>query len=87
VGRAARVLLVPTEVALAFTAERGWHTLPALPPGWEDAAEAQLEADHRRWAAPALSLVPALPVVVTACRPGAGPCRRRHEHASARRTS
>jgi hypothetical protein len=74
---------VPVDLALCFTSARGWHYEPAPPQDWLDAQERLLEADERPQAV--LSLVPALPVPVTACRPGTGPCRRRHEHASARR--
>jgi hypothetical protein len=77
-----------SDIALAFTPELGWHYVQAPPDWWWQLQEDLLEAD----AAPRarLSLVPALPALeprVTSCRPGSGPCRRHHEHASARRSA
>jgi hypothetical protein len=76
---------VPVDLALVFTAGRGWHYEQAPPAWWLEEQERLLAADERPQRA--LSLVPPLPVRVTPCRPGAGPCRRRHEHASERRAA
>jgi hypothetical protein len=84
-----------TDVALAFTADRGWHYAPVPPDWWFDLQDDLLEQDaplipSNRGPVRALSLVPDLPaasVQATACRPGTGPCRRRHEHASIRRVA
>jgi hypothetical protein len=85
--RAPRLLLVPGDVALAFTPGRGWHLLEG-PVGWvEEQVRLSDEMDRR---AGLLRLVPPLDELAerrTACRPGRGPCRRRHEHASERRTA
>lgn len=92
--RAREVLVfVPSEVAWAFTADRGWHVI-ASPPAWwlEQQAEVLDEeaggpprTGGRRAVAARLQLVPALQQPRTACRPGPGPCMRRHEHTSRRR--
>lgn len=104
---AAVLVPVPGEVALAFTAEQGWHLIPPAPSWWLDEQEQLLEQDAGAWAlrcARPTSTTststngPLYPVTVladvravsraqTACRPGAGPCRRRHEHASQRRAA
>lgn len=76
---------MPVDLALVFTAGRGWHYSDAPPAWWFDQQEQLLAADERP--PRALSLVPSLPAPVTACRPGRGPCRRRHEHASQQRAA
>jgi hypothetical protein len=73
-------VLVPHECALAYDG-RSWKLLPAPPAWWLE----EQEELHSREELPALSLVPPLPRRTTACRPGSGPCARRHEHASRRR--
>ena len=82
--RPARWLLDTADLALAFTPELGWHYVPAPPEWWWDLQEELLEQDA---APPRLRLVPDLPAPRTSCRPCGGPCRRRHEHASPRRTA
>jgi hypothetical protein len=84
-SRRQRVVAVPVDLALVFTAARGWHYEQAPPEWWLEEQERLLAADERPHAV--LSLVPPLPVPVTSCRPGSGPCRRRHEHTSARRAA
>lgn len=81
--RAQRVVAVPVDLALVFDAARGWHYEQAPPGWWFDEQEALLAADEPPQ--PALRLVPPLPETRTACRPGSGPCRRRHDHMSQRR--
>lgn len=76
-------MAVPVDLALAFVPGRGWHFEQAPPAWWLDEQEQLLLADDRPQAR--LSLVPPLRVPATPCRPGSGPCRRRHEHASERR--
>jgi hypothetical protein len=83
VARPQRVVAVPVDLALVFTPGRGWHYEQAPPGAWFAEQEALLVADERPQ--PVLRLVPPLPVPATACRPGSGPCRRRHEHVSERR--
>ncbi|MCU1592148.1 MAG: hypothetical protein JWP11_3404 [Frankiales bacterium] len=78
-----RIIVVPVDLALVFTADGGWRYEQAPPRWWLDEAEALLEADERPRGVLRLVRPPRQPV--TACRPGSGPCRRRHEHASARR--
>jgi hypothetical protein len=85
VARPQRIVAVPVDLALAFTAGRGWHVEQAPPAWWLEEHERLLAADERPRTA--LSLVPPLRVPVTACRPGSGPCRRRHEHSSERRAA
>jgi hypothetical protein len=85
VSRPQRLVAVPVDLALVFDAAGGWRYEPAPPEWWFEAQEALLAADERPQAA--LSVVPPLPVAATACRPGRGPCRRRHEHASQRRAT
>ena len=79
------LVLVPTEVTWAYTATAGWHTIPTPPAWWFDMAEDPDPPVHGP-----LRLVPPLPLTavrVTACRPGWGPCKRQHEHRTARRTT
>jgi len=85
----ARVQLVPVpgETCLAFTAERGFHLLAPAPAWWWEEQEQRLVEDEERLARPALALVPPLSSPRTSCRPGRGPCGRRHAHASERRAS
>lgn len=84
-ARPQRIVVVPVDLALVFDAVRGWRYEQAPPAGWFEAHERLLVDDERPQGV--LSLVPPLPTPRTACRPGRGPCRRRHEHASARRYS
>jgi hypothetical protein len=83
-SRAPLLIPVPGPVAMAFTAARGWHFLDSVPPAWwlED-QEALTDAPLRP--VTVLADVRASRQARTSCRPGSGPCRRRHEHASARR--
>lgn len=83
--REPRLLLVPTQVSLAFTADRGWHAIPSPAPWFLDEAEEQLARDELP--VQPLHLVVTLRREVTACRPGSGQCRRRHQHASQRRAA
>lgn len=86
--RDARVLAVPVEQALSFTAARGWEVLSAPPAWWLDEQELLIERDveaERMRPVTVLSDVRHARGPATACRPGSGPCRRRHEHASRRR--
>lgn len=88
--RDARVLAVPVDQALAYTAARGWEVLSAPPAWWLEEHERLLEQDVdverlRAGSVRALTLVPDVPEPPTSCRPGSGPCRRRHEHTSERR--
>jgi hypothetical protein len=83
VARPQRVVAVPVDLALVFTAGRGWHYEQAPPEWWFEEQERLHRGDEQPQTL--LSLVPPLPVPVTACRPGSGPCRRRHKHASRRR--
>lgn len=76
-------MAVPVDLALVYDRARGWHYEDAPPAGWLDWQEQLHEIDDAPQAV--LSLVPALPRRATSCRPGSGPCRRRHEHVSARR--
>jgi hypothetical protein len=85
VRRPQRLVAVPVDLALVFDAAGGWRYELAPPEWWFAEQEAVLAADERPQAV--LSVVPPLLVAVTACRPGRGPCRRRHEHASARRVA
>jgi hypothetical protein len=82
--KAQRIVAVPVDLALAFTAGHGWHYEQAPPTWWLEEQERLLAADEQPRA---LSLVPPLSEPRTACRPGTGPCRRRHEHASERRSA
>jgi hypothetical protein len=82
VGRPQRVVAVPVDLALVFTAGRGWHYEPAPPAWWFEEQERLLATDGPQCV---LSLVPPLREPRTPCMPGSGPCRRRHEHTSARR--
>lgn len=75
-----QLVLVPTDVAWAYTAAAGWHPLTVPPAWWLEERDAGQEPPRA-----ALRLVPDLPVARTSCRPGSGPCRRRHEHVSQRR--
>jgi hypothetical protein len=81
--RPQRLVAVPVDLAMVFTPGRGWHYAPAPPEWWFDEQERMLAADERPHGG--LSLVPPLPASRTPCRPGTGPCRRRHQHASERR--
>jgi hypothetical protein len=83
--RPPRLVAVPVDLALVYDRVRGWHYQQAPPAWWLDEQEALLAADERPRAG--LTLVPPLPMRTTACRPGSGPCRRRHEHASERRAA
>jgi hypothetical protein len=83
--KAPRVVAVPVDLALVFTSGRGWHYEPAPPAWWLEEQERLLAVDEQPRAA--LSLVPPLSEPRTACRPGSGPCKRRHEHASGRRAA
>ncbi len=77
--------MVPSEVTWTYTAAAGWQAITTPPEWWLAEQEELLAADERRRS---LRLIPALAPVpgrVTSCRPGSGPCRRRHEHASSRR--
>lgn len=77
--------MVPSEVTWTYTRARGWHPI-TRPPAWWLAEQEELLAAYERRRS--LRLVPALAPVpgrVTSCRPGGGPCRRHHDHASARR--
>jgi hypothetical protein len=101
VASAQRVVAVPVDLALVYDRVRGWHYETAPPAWWFEEQERLLAADAgrdigaknlSRDVTPAvrpqerLSLVPPMPVRVTPCRPGSGPCRRRHEHSSSRRS-
>jgi hypothetical protein len=85
VARPQRIVAVPVDLALVFTPGRGWHYEQAPPAWWMEEQERQLAADEQPRAA--LTLVRPLSEPRTACRPGSGPCRRRHEHASERRSA
>jgi len=79
---ARQLVLVPTDVAWAYTAAAGWHPLTVPPAWWLEEREAGQEP-----ARALLTLVPDLPVPATSCRPGTGRCRREHVHVSRRRGS
>jgi hypothetical protein len=79
--RSASVVLVPHDCVIVYDG-RGWSILPAPPRWWLDAHEELHDRDTQP--AGVLSLVPPWRPRTTACRPGAGPCRRRHLHASQR---
>jgi hypothetical protein len=86
------VLYVPADLAIAFTVEKGWHYLPVPAAWWFEQQADLLEADLRALvAAQRLSArsepVARASVPVTSCRPGSGPCGRRHEHQGAGRTA
>ena len=84
----------PDDVMLVFDGS-GWHLEPAPPVGWFEAMEDLLERDElraREVLVPALAEVRHLPCLPAAgrgssCRPGPGPCRRPHVHASGRRAA
>lgn len=78
-------MVVPVDLALVYDAARGWRYEQAPPAWWLEEMEALTAADACPPAA--LSLVPALPQPSTSCRPGSGPCRRRHEHTGRRRAT
>jgi hypothetical protein len=80
-----RLVVLPVDLALVFTAGRGWHYEPAPPAWWIEEQEALTAADGQPQVV--LSLVPALTVPVKSCRPGSSGRRRRHEHMSRRRTA
>lgn len=82
-AHAPRVVAVPVDFALVYDVERGWHYQHAPAPWWLDEQEALLAHDERPQER--LSLVPPLTTAYSSCRPGSGPCRRPHEHASTRR--
>lgn len=84
-SRPQRVIAVPVDLALVYSAARGWHYEDAPAAGWLDWQEHLLELDQEPRGV--LTLVPPLRERRTACRPGSGPCRRRHEHVGRRRTS
>lgn len=77
-----RTLLVPTQ--LAIVVEPGGIRFAAPPPQWWLELMEPEVAD-----APQSAVEP--PVVLdtrrTSCRPGQGPCRRRHDHTSPRRAA
>ena len=92
-----RLVLVPAQIAIVFDG-RSWSLRPAPPQWWLDDQEELHEANARPWGD--LSAVPDLDRLchqtqtagvasetprTTPCRPGRGPCRRSHEHASGRR--
>lgn len=77
------MVVLPVDLALVYDLAGGWRYETAPSYAWLEEQEALLAADDRPRAG--LSLVPPLPARMTACRPGSGPCRRRHEHASQRR--
>ena len=82
---ARQVVMVPSEVTWTYTAAAGWRPITMPPAWWLAEQEELLAADERRRS---LRLAPALaplPGRATSCRPGSGPCWRRHEHASSRR--
>lgn len=86
--RSAKTVYLPVpigDMGLVFDGKR-W-TVEAVPPAWfldlTDAGNDLL---------PPVEVVVELepikvPPRVTSCRPGRGPCRRRHEHASLRRAA
>lgn len=82
VRRAPSVVLVPAQCAIVYDG-RSWSIQAAPPSWWLEDQEELLEVDERPHAT--LALVPSLPEQRTACRPGPGPCRRRHDHGSVRR--
>ena len=77
--------MVPSEVSWTYTAAAGWQPITMPPAWWLAEQEELLAADERRKALRLVPLLPGAPVRVTSCRPGSGPCRRRHEHAPSRR--
>lgn len=79
-----RLVFVPAQVALVFDG-RSWSLLPAPPQWWLDEQDDHHEQDLQP--AGSLTLVPPWQPRVTACRPGSGPCRRSHQHASERRSA
>lgn len=78
-----RLVFVPAQLALVFDG-RNWSILPAPPQWWLDEQDDIHERDLQP--AGALTLVPPWRARMTACRPGRGLCRRRHAHASQRRS-
>jgi hypothetical protein len=76
------VLFVPAETALVYD-HAGWRIVQRPPQWWLDEQDEQIRQDEQP--AGRLRLVPPYEGRWTACRPGRGPCRRRHEHASRRR--
>ncbi len=77
-----RIVVVPVDLALAYTADREWHYVDAPPQWWMQEQEALAAAEARP--SPTLTLVP-LVRAADGLRPGTGRSRRRHEHASERR--
>jgi hypothetical protein len=77
------VLFVPAQTALVYD-HAGWRLVSAPPQWWLDEQDELIGRDIQR--AP-LRLVPTLPLRATSCRPGRGPCRRQHQHASERRAA
>jgi hypothetical protein len=72
-----RTVLVPTDLPLVYDGA-GWRFGEVPPDWWLELTEPEI--------ADAAETVAAAPVVIevrrTSCRPGTGPCRRRHKHAS-----
>lgn len=84
-------VFVPATVAIAFTADRGWHALAAPPAWWVEEMQDDLRHGH---GGPLMEgdrvasdpgLLAALRGRMGSCRPGPRPCRRRHVHASSSR--
>lgn len=83
--RPARIVAVPVDLALVFDGVRGWHYATAPPAWWMDEQGRLLELDEvPRHLVLVPAPAPAPEARRTACRPGRGPCRRRHEHAGGR---
>lgn len=81
-ARPQRVVVLPVDLALVYDGQE-WRYEDA-PPAWWFEEQERLHAFDER---PQLHLVPPLEVRTTPCRPGRGPCHRRHEHGSARRAA
>lgn len=72
-----RTILVPTQVAIVYEAG-GWRFGEVPPRWWLEMTEPEVaDAPERPLSAPGVA-----PTRWTSCRPGHGPCRRRHEHSS-----
>lgn len=80
-----RTVVIPRDLAIVFDSQ-GWHFAEPgeIPPGWFlDLLDPEVADAPERSAEPV-----EVPILLrTSCRPGRGPCRRRHEHASWRRVA
>lgn len=76
-------VMVPVETGLVFDPRTGNWRIDAVPPAWF------LELTDGGNDDPLPSCLADLdqPEPASSCRPGRGPCRRRHPHASARRAA